>query len=270
MKQLFKWNQDLEPQILIAGRFPHDETNFERNHKLPFHAIHLYQYEGEVSINDHLFKFGTGDLTITPQDSLSSYHLIEKGYHYCVHFKFPKSKKQKNLQLPLCFQLGERHQRIHELFLEIITNLASSEPLEVEKSIAKKNLQLILLQLYKFQTVQTDSEMNSRVDNAVEQSVEWILHHIDKPFLISELTHEIGYSQNYLSNQFKKRHGFTINSFILQKRIERAKYLLQTTNLSIKLIGVQSGLPDPHHFNKQFRLHTGLSPRKWREQYLKK
>ena len=67
-------------------------------------------------------------------------------------------------------------------------------------------------------------------------------------------------TQNYLARMFRKRFGMTIPRYLLNRRIDYARHLLTTTNIPIHRVAARVGLPDPQHFNKQFRKLVGTSP----------
>ena len=87
---------------------------------------------------------------------------------------------------------------------------------------------------------------------------------LDQPVSIGRLAGRCDISRNYLTQMFRKKYGMTIQRYLLQRRIDKAKYLLETTAMSVKEIGVTVGLPDPQHFNKRFRLVAGCSPSEFR------
>lgn len=95
---------------------------------------------------------------------------------------------------------------------------------------------------------------------ALKHLVEWIDEHLSCPLTITELTQEAGLSQNYMSRLFRFQYGMTIQRYILLRRIEVARHLLQTSKCRIKDVGVQVGFPNAQHFNKKFRQVAGFSP----------
>jgi len=54
--------------------------------------------------------------------------------------------------------------------------------------------------------------------------------------------------------------GVTVQQYIANRRMELARHLLNTSQMSIKEIGAEIGWADPQHFNKQFHRLAGLSP----------
>lgn len=69
---------------------------------------------------------------------------------------------------------------------------------------------------------------------------------------------------NYLSKQFRIKKGMNLREFINQIRIEEAKRLLLTTNLSVSEVAGLSGYENISYFSTVFRKYTGMSPIDWR------
>ncbi|WP_407890447.1 helix-turn-helix domain-containing protein [Scytonema sp. NUACC26] len=61
---------------------------------------------------------------------------------------------------------------------------------------------------------------------------------------------------------FKQRMGITPHQYILHSRIEKAKYLLQHSNLSIANIALRSGFSDRSHLTRCFKRIVGVTPKK--------
>jgi len=79
-----------------------------------------------------------------------------------------------------------------------------------------------------------------------------------------------GLTRNYFAARFRARFGRTAQSDLLHRRIDAARMLLVSSSLSIKGIACERGIPDPNHFNKQFRHVAGLSPTAYRVRNSKK
>ncbi len=69
---------------------------------------------------------------------------------------------------------------------------------------------------------------------------------------------------NYLSKQFRIKKGMNLREYINQIRIEEAKRLLLTTNLSVSEVAGLSGYENISYFSTVFRKYTGMSPIDWR------
>lgn len=70
---------------------------------------------------------------------------------------------------------------------------------------------------------------------------------------------------SYLSTLFKKEVGIPLTDFVNRQRIEQAKKLLIVTELPMKLIAQQCGIPDIYYFSRLFKKRTGVTPKLYRE-----
>lgn len=104
-----------------------------------------------------------------------------------------------------------------------------------------------------------DETVASRIIAFIEQNY---YMEIDMAMLCQH-TH---YSRSYLSRTFKSTTGMTIQKFLHDTRIRKAKKLLIDTTLSIQETATSVGINDSLYFSKLFRKETGCSPREYRNQ----
>lgn len=69
---------------------------------------------------------------------------------------------------------------------------------------------------------------------------------------------------NYLSKQFHSKKGMNLREYINNIRIDEAKRLLLTTNLSVSEVAGMVGYDNISYFSTVFRKRTGMSPVDWR------
>jgi AraC-like DNA-binding protein len=82
---------------------------------------------------------------------------------------------------------------------------------------------------------------------------------------ISFLARRVGTNENKLKKGFKQMHQQTIHAFVTGVRIEKAKELLECTELLVETISYKLGL-DQSNLIKQFKRTTGFTPKEWRNQ----
>lgn len=63
-----------------------------------------------------------------------------------------------------------------------------------------------------------------------------------------------------LSALFAATEGITLEHYVIQRRIEKAKQCLLQTDLSFTEVAFQLGYSSVHHFSNQFKQVTGLTP----------
>ena len=80
----------------------------------------------------------------------------------------------------------------------------------------------------------------------------------------SRLAESLGVSLGYLSTVFKRQTGKTVSQYILDKRMDYAKYILSTTNMQIQNVALHCGIMDVQYFSKLFKKHTGKTPTEYR------
>ena len=72
-------------------------------------------------------------------------------------------------------------------------------------------------------------------------------------------------SRRPLEIAFRQELKRTINEEIVRVRMEKAKYLLSTTDLKVVEIAAQTGFTQPSHLFRTFRRLVGLSPKSFRK-----
>ncbi len=74
------------------------------------------------------------------------------------------------------------------------------------------------------------------------------------------------YSYNWLSALFKKTTSYTLIGFYNIRRLDYAKDLLLTTNLTLEKIAEKINFSTPYAFSKTFKKHFKISPQQYRKE----
>ncbi len=253
------------PVISSAGRYPLRDQDFSQHYQGRTHAIHLYDYEGTIRMEDHEFPLRPGALTLSVAGGVTRYHLPSPGHHWCVHFIPLKVSKGESFEMPWILDTGpmashvvERFRGISQLYLQGRLGEPGSDVAEASASVA---LQDLLLWIGRWAMA---TESGSTPRGAAAEIASLALGIIDERFAeeatVPALLKEVGVSHNRTSRCFTERIGMSPARYRLQRRIEHAQLLLRTTRLSVKEIAQMVGIPDAQHFNKQFRRIAGTSP----------
>ncbi|MDO5425413.1 MAG: AraC family transcriptional regulator [Eubacteriales bacterium] len=100
----------------------------------------------------------------------------------------------------------------------------------------------------------------------IQDILEYIALHYCEAITLGECADHVGFNSAYFSRYFSKCMGVTFQEYIKKLRIDRAKWLLMTENISVTEICYQSGFRDVKTFNKLFKQECGTSPSGFRKE----
>lgn len=97
-----------------------------------------------------------------------------------------------------------------------------------------------------------------------DYTVQKVKYYIEKNYhtdiSLGEISNNLGLHPNYLSTLFRKKKGITYSQYLRKVRIDKAKELLEDTNLKLYDIAARVGYKDNAHFYRAFKEETGVSP----------
>lgn len=95
--------------------------------------------------------------------------------------------------------------------------------------------------------------------------VAYMNEHYKEQLSVNTLLHRFGISRTYLDEHFKHFTGLSPKAYLMQLRINRAKSLLQASELSIEQISAAVGFNDSAHFIQIFKKYAGSTPLQFRK-----
>lgn len=101
-----------------------------------------------------------------------------------------------------------------------------------------------------------------------KQIKEYIDSHYMEPITLQSMAKELYISPYYLSHVFKEMSGYSPMQYLLRRRIGEAQTLLISTDYSIIQISEMVGYDTQSYFNLQFTKNVGISPKKYRKNYI--
>ena len=102
-------------------------------------------------------------------------------------------------------------------------------------------------------------------EHEIIRKVKNMIHEdLSQDLTVANLAAQLYVSPNYLSRLFKQITGEGCNEYIVRKRIEKAKSLLETTSLKTGEIAMMVGYHDMNYFSLAFKKHIGKAPTKYR------
>lgn len=110
--------------------------------------------------------------------------------------------------------------------------------------------------------------MSSGRTDRVARSVAYIDGNVSRPITIKELAAEVSMSPYHFARSFKEVVGVPPHRYVILRRIEHAKTLLQNSRLSIAEIAFECGFSSQSHLTSAFKTETGLTPLRYRQSIL--
>ncbi len=93
----------------------------------------------------------------------------------------------------------------------------------------------------------------------------YIREHYMEDITLSELGYQVDRNPYYLSARFSSEMGVTISAFVTSLRMQKARELLSTTDMTVAQVGQKVGFSDSKYFSRVFCKQTGQSPGAYRK-----
>ena len=256
------WPATVPPRLKLAGQFALGDQGFSTTYLGPAHALHLHRYSGRMRLGSAEVALSPGDLTISPAGMPSAYDLDEPGRHWCVHFLSTDSDAE-TIDLPLHLTLGSAAGYAAEKLAALSGLHARGGADPLARAAAAVAFQDLLL--WCVGRGRGDHDRAAAVDRIADQVAGIIELRFAAPLNAERIAREAGVPQHAVARAFRERFGMTVRRYALQRRMAHARFLLESTDLPVSVIGERVGVADPQYFNKLVRRFMGANPTAVRE-----
>lgn len=111
------------------------------------------------------------------------------------------------------------------------------------------------------------SDPGLKVSNRkIAQSLEYIHEHYQKKLTARQVGAQVGLSEVYFSNLFKKELGVTFGDYLTTYRMNVAKYLITNGDYKVYEVAEMTGYTSPQYFSQLFQKETGYTPMEYMAQ----
>lgn len=139
-----------------------------------------------------------------------------------------------------------------------LSNLALFDTWQDAADYLKKVGQL----LFKIRREEEDTRMN----RTIQKVNEFITEHLAEDLSLVRLAEHVYLNPSYLSRLYKHVTGMNLSDFIESARVQRARALLQQSQLKVLDVALQVGYDSATSFSRFFKKAIGLSPQEYRDQ----
>lgn len=146
------------------------------------------------------------------------------------------------------------HSHCRKYFDELM-EIAQENPVNAKSylKVSEVIFRLILALAESVEKKREVSPMANRVKEALDSSVY-------RKITIDKLTEELSVSKSQMTREFKKYYALTPYQYLLDRKIDIAKSLLNITSMKVFEISETLGFTDEYYFSNLFKQKTGESP----------
>lgn len=108
----------------------------------------------------------------------------------------------------------------------------------------------------------SELNVNTVAPDYASRVMEYINANYMNNISVAEIAAFLKLDRKYLSRIFKEKTGFTVQEYLISKRLSEAKKLLKS-GYSVSESAYMTGYNDAFNFSKAFKKHFGASPRKY-------
>ena len=255
----------------------------------PYHRLYLTK-DGEGVVHHHGqdFHLVPGVLHLVPAYTRSSYRcesFLELSYAYFAcelegHFDFftemffdyqvPASELDRSLfnrLLELNPGMGmkeidpKKYKKDHQF------DRAQNYCNEVSPAVFIESKSIILQMVSRFLIIQSECAIKPEHEDyrKIRGAIAYIWKHIEEELTVAKLADTVHLSPDYFSKLFKKTMGVGPIEYIHQRRIQRVKLLLLTTDMSTEQIAYKTGFSSARYLLRIFQKFTGRTLTEYRK-----
>jgi AraC family transcriptional activator of pobA len=235
---------------------------------------------GEFTTGMYKFKARKNTLVFIPARVITSsrnWSLDMEGYFAFFNmdfflqnhlpYKYIENRKILNFSIQPYVYLDDNQAEEIEAIFETILKEKQVDNAYQQERIAVKILELLILSERLFDESQRFVK-NLPSTGLIQKFTDLVEANFLQERTVKFYADQLAVHPNYLNSIIKKNMGITAKESIQNRLLIETKYLLHSTNLSIKEISSQVGFTDPNYFTSFFTKSENLSPGSYRSLFV--
>lgn len=258
------------PVLLYSGFVSEEPDWHYRAHSHPFsEIIYICDGCGEFNIDGKLYKASKGDILIynagVSHEERSDCENPLKTYFCGIdNIKINGLREEQIIpdSLSPVIKASEYSAKLETYISDLVRE--SSAKINGYEIVTSSLLSSIIVLVLRVAGV-LNSESNTDTPVKVSKNTrDYIDKYYSQDINLSNLAKNLYISKDYLSHIFKSETGFSPMQYLIKRRIEEAKKLLVSSDLSVNKISLTVGYDDPNYFCAMFKKITGFTPLRYR------
>lgn len=193
---------------------------------------------------------------------------------YWAHIHFPREAalpgitEEQTRALAAGFEAIQQRlvngsEALQDCFTQLLSESRSHKPFSV--LAARACYHRLLVQILRDHDRSQHLKDSQEPSRSVRLAIDWLDEHIGDALSVAELAEVSGLSESHFRQRFHQEMGISPSDFIARRRVQRAKTLLKSSDLTITEIAFQLGFQSSPYFAAVFKKLTGHTPSHFRE-----
>lgn len=154
-------------------------------------------------------------------------------------------------------------------YLEYVTHKRNEQVQKGQFFVKKVVAELYSINMDNYELFTSDNEPSAvrfrrHNDELIHKLQDWIDNNIRNKLLVSDLTAHVTISERHLKRRFKAATGANPIQYLQQLKVETAKEMLKSTNMTFEDICWNVGYENIGYFRKIFKSRTLMTPTEYR------
>jgi transcriptional regulator GlxA family with amidase domain len=112
-----------------------------------------------------------------------------------------------------------------------------------------------------------DRPVPDEADSGTGPARTWALEHLAEPIGLTDLARHADMSVRTFTRRFREETGETAGSWLIRARVDRARHLLESTDLPVDRVAADSGFGTTASLRQHLAAVVGVSPLAYRRTY---
>ncbi|MBD0381495.1 helix-turn-helix transcriptional regulator [Paenibacillus sedimenti] len=271
----YQFSVDVPVVMDMTGKFVSPSPEWKHMNRVLMDYELFIQTRGTmyISCGTESFALKEGEFLIMPPRSQQFGYQESDCSFYWLHFSTHGHETIHDAALEHVYEPGiivlpqTGKLRSPEKLIVMLKQLQDSIRSYREQTLNNYLTTSILCEIYNqmfFAQNQSRKLLKQQLYNDIVDYIKW---NRQENIRVTQLAKHFGYNAKHLSSLFSSMAGVSLKQFIVQEKMEAAKFLLTDTNQKINEISMQLGFPDSHSFTKSFKKITSLTPTDYRNAY---
>ncbi|MCD9020776.1 AraC family transcriptional regulator [Cohnella silvisoli] len=175
------------------------------------------------------------------------------------HLMQPRLNDIYGLEIPVRIEVQQPKKLIETIIIMVELWRQYDASMQLKAHLLAYEIIVTILESY----MRNTGGMRAEAD-PLKWIVAYFSTHLNEPLSVEKMASRANLSESRFSALFKRRYAVSPHRYLLHMRVDHAKELLVSSDLSQEEIANYCGFSDVHHFSKAFRRISGLTPGEWR------